>query len=212
MSGKHWRQLTVWLHVVSSVGWLSQALALVSLLALALAATDSTVTLSALTMAKHLDMSVLAQLANVSAFTGFMLAATTAWGFFRHWWVLLKFAITIVQLYVGIFVLAPTLRGSALTGQTSVWMLVGAVVMAGAIGFQAWLSIAKPWGRTQWTSREKPPTAPRWVFVVAVLAPVADVTVGTVLGFPLPALSVLALIMRLALRSTTRRTPVRELS
>jgi uncharacterized membrane protein len=31
--GQRWRQLVVWLHVITSVGWMGQAVTLVSLLA-----------------------------------------------------------------------------------------------------------------------------------------------------------------------------------
>lgn len=139
-------------------------------------------------MADRIDMTLLAQLANVSTFTGFMLAAATAWGFFKHWWVLAKFAISTVQLYLGIFVLSPALRN----GHATAAMAVGSALMAGAIAFQAWLSIAKPWGRTK--LYVKLPTAPGWVFAATTLIPLADLAIGYSLGFPLPALSLLFLI------------------
>src|SRR4051812_17582698 len=104
MTAKRWRQLALWLHVVSGVGWMAQALALVSLLTFGLARPAQLP--AAVAMANRLDMTLLAQAANVSTFTGFMLAAATAWGFFKHWWVLIKFAVSTVQLYLGIFVLA----------------------------------------------------------------------------------------------------------
>ncbi|GAA0622109.1 hypothetical protein GCM10010174_46190 [Kutzneria viridogrisea] len=207
MSGKRWRQLTLWLHVVCSVGWLSQALALLVLTSLALGTADVAVRGSALTMAKHLDMALLAELANVSAFTGFVLAAATAWGFFRHWWVLVKFVITVVQLYLGIFALAGALREAARTGAPSVWLAVGAGLMAAAIAFQAWVSVAKPWAKTPWAGTGKLPTAPRWVFVLAVAAPVLDLTAGTALGYPLPAAEVLVLVTVLVRRSLAKDSP-----
>lgn len=59
---------------------------------------DPPTVVAAVTMARRLDIAMLAPTANVAAFTGFFLALTTPWGLTRHWWVLVKAAITISQL------------------------------------------------------------------------------------------------------------------
>lgn len=74
-------------------------------------------------------------------------------------------------------------------------LAAGTALMASALAFQAWLSVAKPWGKVR--SGVKLPTAPTWVFVAAVLAPLTDITVGLLLGYPLPALSLAVLIIQL---------------
>ncbi|WP_279579162.1 hypothetical protein [Fodinicola feengrottensis] len=84
---------------------MSQALALLTLMLVA--RLDPSVRDAAIAIARLLDRQVLAQLADASAFTGFMLSALTAWGYFRYWWVLAKFVITVAQLTVGIFFLDP---------------------------------------------------------------------------------------------------------
>ncbi|MFI5564803.1 hypothetical protein ACIA2T_36405 [Amycolatopsis japonica] len=202
MRTKTWRQLTVWLHVVTSVGWMGQALALFTLLAIGRTSADGEIRVAATSMAHEIDSFLLAPLANASAFTGFMLAAGTAWGFTRHWWVLAKFAITLVQLYAGIFLLSGALRDSVDAARAGdpppVALVAGTALMASALAFQAWLSVAKPWGKVR--SGAKLPTAPTWVFVAAVLAPLTDITVGLLLGYPLPALSLAVLLVRLVRR------------
>ncbi|WP_410569211.1 hypothetical protein [Amycolatopsis sp. cmx-4-61] len=177
-----WRQAVVWLHVVSSVAWMSQALALVVLMSS-----------GAPEMADRLDSVLLAPMANVSAFTGLLLAGATAWGYFRHWWVLTKFALTLIQLYAGIFLLSPALRESADTGTVAWPQIAGAALMASALAFQAWLSVAKPGRRTPWSPAAKPLTAPAWVFAAGIGTPVIDVAAGLTLGYPLPALELLTL-------------------
>jgi hypothetical protein len=92
--------------------------------------------------------------------------AATPWGFFRNWWVLAKFGITLVQLYPGIFVLSSALTEAADTARGSVGLVVGAGLMAGAIAFQAWLSVAKPWGTVGGGRRTRAGTAPAWVFAM----------------------------------------------
>lgn len=206
MGTKTWRQLTVWLHVVTSVGWMGQALALFTLLVISRTSEDGAIRVAATSMAHEIDTLLLAPLANASAFTGFMLAAATAWGFTRHWWVLAKFAITLVQLYAGIFLLSGALRDSVGSDPPPLALVVGTVLMASALAFQAWLSVAKPWGKVR--SGAKLPTAPTWVFVAAVLAPLTDITVGLLLGYPLPALSLIVLIVQLVRRSAVTRPKV----
>ncbi|MBP2474609.1 hypothetical protein JOF53_003481 [Crossiella equi] len=175
------RNLLVWLHVVSSVGWLAQALGLFALVTHGLSAQGAE-RLAAYRMAEVLDVRVLQILAETSAFTGFMLSALTAWGFFRHWWVLAKFVITLGQLYLGIFLLSGNLHEAARTGGEAGFLAVASAGMAGAIAFQAWLSVAKPWGRTPWTPARKQSAAPAGHVWAAVAAP--PVAFG--LGFLLP--------------------------
>ncbi|MGW3999293.1 hypothetical protein ACWEF6_37860 [Amycolatopsis sp. NPDC004772] len=194
-----WRQSVVWLHVVSSVAWMSQALALVVLTAS-----------GAPTMAERLDSVLLAPMANVSAFTGLLLAGATAWGYFRHWWVLTKFALTLIQLYAGIFLLSPALRESADTGTVAWPQIAGASLMASALAFQAWLSVAKPGRKTPWSPAAKPLTAPTWVFVAGIGAPAFDVAAGITLGYPLPALELIMLIVLLAFERRRRHRRARR--
>lgn len=201
---RHWRSLLVWLHVVSSVSWMSQAAALAVLLGTAAAVPQARAGSTA--AASLLDGTVLVYSANTSAFTGFALAALTGWGFFHHWWVAVKFAITVGQLYLGIFVLSGRLHEIADSGGTSgdlVAMAVTAALMAGAVAAQAWLSVVKPWGRTPFAAgRPRPATAGRGWFAAAVLAPVVDVLLGVAWwGHPLPALSLLTLAAALVARA-----------
>ncbi|SFR21173.1 hypothetical protein SAMN04488564_105488 [Lentzea waywayandensis] len=187
---KRARTLLVWLHVVTSVGWLSQAVALLALVLYGMRTGD----LDAFRMARYLDHEVLAIMANTSAFSGFMLSATTPWGYFRHWWVLAKFVITISQLYIGIFILSGNLQ-EALNGHVTAWMPVGTALMISAIAFQAWLSVAKPWGRTPWAdSKVKLPTASAFTFVAALVIPVIDFAISLWRGNPMPLLMLITVI------------------
>ena len=191
------RQLVVFLHVLSSVAWMSQALALVVLLAAGGPGPWA---------AQYLDAHVLVYCANVSAFTGYLLAVATQWGCFRHWWVATKFALTTVQLYAGIFVLSAALHAAAGSSDPAPGVAAGAALMVSALAFQTWLSVAKPWGRTSVRAgRDRGVTAPTWVFVAAVLAPVADVTVGVLGGAPLPAVEIALLAAVVVVMRVRRR-------
>jgi hypothetical protein len=209
-----WRQLAVWLHIVTSAGWMALALVLFALLCLATTAGDPAVAAGATASAHYLDVVLLAPLANASAATGLMLSVGTAWGLTHHGWVLTKLAITLVQLYAGIFLLSGALTATAdAPGEAPPpALLAGTAAMAGAIAFQAWLSVAKPGGKTRWSREHRTgrpvrlPTAAPWVFAMAVLAPVVDIAVGTVLGFPTPLLSLVVLVVAVAVRRRALRT------
>lgn len=175
------RNLLVWLHVVTSVGWMSQALALLALTLHSSVTGDRT----GYEMAHLLDDDVLIHLANGATLTGVMLSATTRWGFFRYWWVLTKFAITMSQLYAAVFLLSPSLTVLAEGRRESDPALLAAtLLMASAIAFQAWLSVAKPWKRTPWTeARFDVPPTPRWVPGLRHPAPLFAAL--TAVGYPL---------------------------
>lgn len=181
--GQAARQLLVWFHALTSIGWMSLALCLCTLLVWG--------TPAALDAAEVLDVRLLQHLATSSAFSGLMLAALTQWGYFRYWWVLAKFAITVTQLYVGIFVLSPRLH-DAEVGSTGA-LIASSTLMASALAFQAWLSVAKPWRTTPWTGpRVGRTTSPSWMFLAAVAIPVFDfIAWRFVFGAPAPVLSLL---------------------
>ncbi|WP_155372622.1 hypothetical protein [Catellatospora vulcania] len=189
-SGQWGRQTLVWLHAVTSIGWMSLALCLCVLLI--------TRTPAGYEAARTLDKQLLAHLATSSAFTGLMLSALTAWGYLRYWWVLAKFAVTLIQLYVGIFILSPRLDALPEAGAAADAgpMIVASALMASAIAVQAWLSVAKPWRHTPWTDpRRRTPTFPAWFHWAAVAVPVLDFVLWRALfGAPAPLLSLIVVL------------------
>jgi hypothetical protein len=194
-----WRHALVWLHVISSVTWMSTAAALAVLLGLS--RSDPAAASAAITMAHHLDVVLLAAAANASATTGFVLAWSTPWGLTHHWWVAVKAAITLVQLYVGIAVLSPVLDDLAAgSAPAPAALVVGTVAMASAVASQAWLSVAKPWSRTPLARRDRArgrtrlPRAGAPVLAAGVLAPPVDVALSAIVGFPAPIAEVLVLV------------------
>lgn len=217
-----WRTLLVWLHVLTSVAWMSTALGLAVLLLLS--RDDPTRATAAVEIAHQLDMHLLAPAATASAFTGLMLGLATPWGLLHHWWVAAKFAITLVQLYVGIGILSAQLGSLAAGGAPSPPALIAAsAAMGAAIAFQAWLSLAKPWPRTPLARRGagsaplrlrtdgagsaplRLPTAGAGWFVAGVLAPVGDLTLSQLLGFPSPLLMLPTLLGALVWLRLVRR-------
>ncbi|MDQ2585374.1 hypothetical protein [Saccharothrix yanglingensis] len=192
------RKLLVWAHVVSSTGWMFMALALFVVVDYALSAPGR---LAAFDAALLLDVEVLQFMATTSAFSGLMLSGLTPWGYFRHWWVLLKTVVTFTQLYVGIFVLSPNLH----PGGSPLMMRVGSLLMASALACQVWLSVAKPLRRTPWAGAAKPRTAPGWAFALCLAVPAADYALGElVLGRSTPVLALAIVVIFPVVRAVRR--------
>ncbi len=192
------RKLLVWLHVVTSTGWMFMALALFVVVDHALSAPGRGAAFDA---ALLLDVEVLQFMATTSAFSGLMLSGLTPWGYFRHWWVLLKTVVTFTQLYVGIFVLSPNLH----PGGSTALLRVGSLLMFSALACQVWLSVAKPFKRTPWASPAKPKTAPPWAFALCLAVPAADHALGElVLGRSTPVLALAIVVIFPVVRAVRR--------
>lgn len=206
-SVRSWRSLLVSLHVISSVCWLGQALALVALLTLSASSPPGETKIAAASMAVELDLSVLGFSALIAAFTGFGLAAVTTWGYFHHWWVSTKFVLTTAQLAVGTLVLAqalPTVVAAARTGTdgAAVPVAIGLGLVAGGLALQVWLSVTKPGGRTPrgQKAQSRLTTAPVTVIAMTVVLPLIDIALHVVTSLPLPVLTPIGLIVALVVR------------
>ncbi len=168
------------LHVLTSVGWLTMALAQVTLILHAMTVADAQTRRSALTMTEFIDHAVLQPAATSSAYTGLVLSALTSWGFFRFTWVAVKLAVTIGGLYLGIAHLGQWLHAGVLASATgglgpvdlSVYWATALIV---ALVLASWLSVAKPWGRIRPGKRvRREPDAHPAVWVAALLVPFVD--------------------------------------
>ncbi|MFD7654800.1 hypothetical protein ACFV4N_12565 [Actinosynnema sp. NPDC059797] len=191
------RKLLVWLHVVTSTGWMFMALALFVVVNHALSGR-----VWAFEVALLLDVEVLQVMAGASAFSGLLLSGLTPWGYFRHWWVSVKVVVTITQLYAGIFVLSPNLH----PGGSTALLRVGSLLMFSALACQVWLSVAKPFGRTPWATGPKPRTAPPWAFAACLAVPALDYALGQlVLDQSVPALSLLVVLVHPVVRAARSR-------
>ncbi|WP_205709705.1 hypothetical protein, partial [Kineococcus siccus] len=217
-----WRGLLVWLHVVAAVTWLSQALTLLVLLSLSAAAPAGEFKVATAEVAELLDLKLLGTSAIAAASTGLGLAAVTAWGFSHHRWVATKVVLTLLQVLTGTLVVAGALpevvaAARAGTDGPAVSSAVAVGLVAGALAFQVWLSVAKPWGRTARGRRAqqqepgtrrgvpaRPTAAPAPVVATVFAAALLDVPLALTLGAPLPAFSLPALLLALAARRRRR--------
>jgi hypothetical protein len=201
------KHVLVFLHVLSSLGWWAMGLAQLSFILVALRSTgDGAV--AALQAAQHLDHTLLIYFANSAAYTGIMLAALTPWGFFRYWWVTVKFTLTVILTIVGIALLGQWRQGmidaaqGGGPGPNPLLVVSGVTATVAALVFVTWVSIAKPWGRTGRRPRTAPRPAAR-TYLLACAPPLLDYATSLALGFPSPLLQLLTVLLYPAWRSRT---------
>jgi hypothetical protein len=83
-------------HVTSSVGWLGAVAAFLVLAVTALHTADDAAMRSLYVAMEVLGRAVLVPLAAASLVTGLIQSLGTSWGLIKHWWVIVKLAITVV--------------------------------------------------------------------------------------------------------------------
>jgi hypothetical protein len=152
-------------HVTSSVGWLGAVACFLALAVTGLASRDGQ-----LVRASYLAMDVTARfvivpLAIAALVTGLVQALGTPWGLFRHYWVLIKFLVTIVATVVLLQQLEPISYLAGVAEETSLSSTdlrparTSLVVHAGGgllvLLVPTTLSVYKPRGLTRYGRRKE---------------------------------------------------------
>lgn len=157
------RKLALTAHVTTSVGWLGAVAAFLALAITGLAGDDGPTVRGAYVAAEVITWSVIVPLCLASLLTGVVQSLGTPWGLVRHWWVLIKLALTVVATGLLLLHTQPIghLGGVASSGGPlsadldgmRVQLLVDAaaalVVLLGATA----LAVVKPRGVTRFARR-----------------------------------------------------------
>jgi hypothetical protein len=98
--GPRLRKFALTAHVVSSVGWLGAVVAFLALAVAGLTSQDGQLVRAVYLAAEPLIWFVIVPLALASLLTGLVQSLGTAWGLFRHYWVLFKLLINIFATIV----------------------------------------------------------------------------------------------------------------
>jgi hypothetical protein len=167
------KHLLVSAHLASGAIWFGTALCMV-LIAFTNMNTPNGDELYAInSVVKRLDDFVVIPAANASLLTGALLSGLTVWGFFKFYWVIVKWVATVVLITFGTFWLGPwtnamtaisdTERLKALTNPLFMFDIKG-VIIGGLIQTLCLLaiiaiSIIKPWGRRDVITQSKEKTA-----------------------------------------------------
>jgi hypothetical protein len=177
-------------HVTFSVGWLGAVASFLALAIGGLIATDDQTVRSVYVASEFITFVVIVPLAFASLLTGLVMSLGTQWGLFRHYWVLVKFLLTILATTLLLLHTQPIGRLAAMAREASVAgpdaralqvQLVGdagAAVLALLVNVT--LSLYKPYGLTAYGRRKlgeatwEPErdggaqSAPIWIKVLAV--------------------------------------------
>jgi hypothetical protein len=155
------RRLTFATHVTASAGWIGPVLVFLALASIALISEDERTVRGAHLVMAPAAWLVLVPLAHASLVSGIALSLGTPWGLFRHYWVVLKLAITlfstvILLIYMGTFrqmagVAADPVVQLGLVRNPS--PVVHAVLALILLLIATWLAVYKPFGVTPYARR-----------------------------------------------------------
>lgn len=152
------RRLALSVHVATSVGWLG---AVVGFLVVAVAALGMAEPARAVVTYGVLDLlgwQAILPLCAGSVVSGVLQGLGTEWGLLRHWWLVVKLAITaictgLLLLHLGplheLATADPVTFDAAQAHPVAVQLVVQTAAAIGALGFTTWLGVAKPRGLTR---------------------------------------------------------------
>jgi hypothetical protein len=159
------RKLALTLHVTSSVGWLGAVLGFLALAIAGLSSRDEGAARAAYVAMNVMTWDAIVPLSLLSLATGVLESFGTPWGFVRHYWVLVKLALTVAATLLLLLHTRPigwmahaALRAAPITTELMrlrIQLLVDAaaatVVLLGATA----LSVYKPRGLTPYGVRRQ---------------------------------------------------------
>ena len=199
------RQLALTAHVTASVGWLGAlAVFLAHALASLMSQDEQMVRAASLAMGVTAWFVIL-PLSLASLTTGLVQALGTAWGLFRHYWVLFKLLLTAVATLVLLLKLVPIRSLAAVATETTfsstdlIGLRTSLVVHAGGgllvLLAAVTLAVYKPPGMTLYGVRKQreqgharvgsshgsAPSTPRWVKVFGIIVVILILMVGVML-------------------------------
>jgi hypothetical protein len=158
------RKFTLTLHVISSVGWLG-AVTVFLVLAIAGLTNKDTQMVRSTYLAMGLTAKIVIVPLNLaSLLTGLILSLGTKWGLFRHYWILVKFLITILSTLVlqmhmqPISLLADVASGRTLSSADlglQIQLVVAAGVALLVLLVNTTLAMYKPRGMTRHGQRKQ---------------------------------------------------------
>jgi len=112
------RKLALTIHLISSIGWIGAVFAYLALGVAAVSVADDQIVRAAWTAMDLTGWWVIVPLALAALVTGLVMSLGTQWGLFRHYWVLVSLALTLLCTVVLVLHM-PTVSAMARTAQTA---------------------------------------------------------------------------------------------
>ena len=157
------RKLALTAHVTLTLGWLGAIVGFLALAIAALTSRDSQLVRGAYLAMELTGWYVLVPLCIASLATGLIMSLGTSWGLFRHYWVLVKFVITVIAAII-LFMYTQTLdQFGALARDTSLPIdalrnpspVLHSALAVLALLVNTTLSVYKPRGLTKYGRRKQ---------------------------------------------------------
>lgn len=191
------RKLNLTAHVTFSVGWLGAVATFLALSIVGLTSQDAEVVRGAYLSMNLISLFIIVPSAFASLLTGLVVSLGTEWGLFRHYWVLVKFTLTIGAT---ILLLLHQFTAVARAAKLVSGAMAGTLPSVGRVGTQlvgdaglgilvllmiTTLSVYKPWGLTRYGRRKKVPQRPDNETPLGLKIFLAGICVIAVVGFVL---------------------------
>jgi ABC-type anion transport system duplicated permease subunit len=154
------RKLALTAHLTCALGWLGSVIAFLALAVAGVTNQDAQMVRAACLAMGLMVSYVIVPLAFASLLTGLVSALGTKWGLFRHYWVLIKFLLTIIAIIVLLKQLEPIRHMADAAADPTAFIAVlrgasrrplihaaGGVVVLLVVQV---LGVYKPWGRTRY--------------------------------------------------------------
>lgn len=156
------RKFVLTAHVTCSVGWLGSVVAYLALVVAALSIQDAQMVRAAWMAMQVIGWFVIVPLALASLLIGLVNALGTPWGLFRHYWVLVKFLLTVFATIVLLLHMPTVSAFAGVAGEmhgASLGGLGGELLHAGGgllvLLVTTTLSVYKPRGTTPYGWRKQ---------------------------------------------------------
>jgi hypothetical protein len=147
------RKALVAAHTIVGVGWLGIVVAKLVLEIVGLRTGDQEIARAGFLFMQALDRAVFPPLAITTLVTGIVLSVGTAWGLFKHWWIVVKLVLTVAVVVTGAaFVGAWTEAAASSTvdaarASAAAWLIASGTAHLLMLAAATIISVFKPWGQ-----------------------------------------------------------------
>ncbi|MEU9282337.1 DUF2269 domain-containing protein [Streptomyces sp. NPDC048342] len=146
-------------HVVTSVGWVGLSLSMVVLAVMGHTTEDAAIAKGVYYAMYVFDDTSVTVFSVTAAITGILLSCGTKWGLLLHWWIVVKWVITLFMTVFAWFVIHPVVmtarERTAVAGGSppepgaaADFLLWSVPLLFVLLTVAAVVSVYKPWGRT----------------------------------------------------------------
>lgn len=157
------RRLTYTTHITSSLAWVGAVIVFIGLALIGLTSSDETTTRGAYLVMAPAAWFALVPLAHVSLLSGLALCLGTAWGVFRHYWVVSKLVMTVCATAILLAYMSTFREMAGIAADSRVNLadvrnpspLVHGVLALALLLSATWLAVYKPFGTTPYGRRAR---------------------------------------------------------